>query len=107
MSARFMVLMTLAGLFGAMTARAQEAFTITTTVTSAQRDAEEMARTGVLRHCGRAGGRREGIGFSSSSPDAAIRSCCYYAEAMRGRYKIVEKGVARGPRGWFAVIRYE
>jgi hypothetical protein len=102
-----MVLMTLAGLFGAMTARAQETFTITTTVTSAQRDAEEMARTGVLRHCGRAGGRREGIGFSSSSPDAAIRSCCYYAEAMRGRYKIVEKGVARGPRGWFAVIRYE
>ena len=72
------------------------------TITSAQQDAEIMARSGVLRHCGTAGGRREGIGFSSSSPDAALRNCCFY-----GRYRIVEKGVARGPRGWFAVIRYE
>jgi hypothetical protein len=71
-------------------------------ITSAQQDAEVMARSGVLRHCGTAGGRREGIGFSSSSPDAALRNCCFY-----GRYRIVEKGVARGPRGWFAVIRYE
>jgi hypothetical protein len=71
-------------------------------ISTAQQDAETMARTGVLRHCGMNGGRREGIGFSSSSPDAAIRSCCYY-----GRYRIVEKAVARGPRGWFAVIRYE
>lgn len=72
--------------------------------TSAQADAELMARTGVLRHCGRNGGRREGIGFSTSSPDAALRSCCYY-----GRYRIVEKAVAWSPvrRGWFAVIRYE
>jgi hypothetical protein len=72
------------------------------TITSAQQDADEMARSGVLRHCGRNGGRREGIGFSTSSSDAALRNCCYY-----GRYRIVEKGVARGPRGWFAVIRYE
>jgi hypothetical protein len=71
-------------------------------ISSAQDDAEQMARSGVLRHCGKNGGRREGIGFSSSSPDAAVRNCCYY-----GRYRIVEKGVARGPRGWFAVIRYE
>jgi hypothetical protein len=71
-------------------------------ISSAQQDAEIMARTGVLRHCNTAGGRREGIGFSSSSPDAALRNCCFY-----GRYRIVEKGVARGPRGWFAVIRYE
>jgi hypothetical protein len=72
------------------------------TITSAQQDAEIMARSGVLRHCNTSGGRREGIGFSSSSPDAALRNCCFY-----GRYRIVEKGVARGPRGWFAVIRYE
>ena len=70
-------------------------------ISTAQQDAESMARSGVLRHCGTAG-RREGIGFSSASPDAAMRNCCYY-----GRYRIVEKGVARGPRGWFAVIRYE
>ena len=72
------------------------------TISSAQDDAETMARTGVLRHCGKNGGRREGIGFSSSSPDAAVKNCCYY-----GRYRIVERGVARGPRGWYAVLRYE
>jgi hypothetical protein len=90
----------------AATANAEQVITVTTIV-SAQQAAEEMARTGVLRHCGRAGGRREGIGFSSSSPDAAFRSCCFYQDAQRGRYRIVERGVARGPRGWFAVIRYE
>lgn len=77
------------------------------TITSAQQDAETMARTGVLRHCGTAGGRREGIGFSSRSPMEAEQSCCFYQDAMRGRYRIVERGVARGPRGWYAVIRYE
>jgi hypothetical protein len=72
-------------------------------ISSAQADAESMARTGVLRHCGTAGGRREGIGFSTAGPDAAERNCCFY-----GRYKIVERGVAYSPvrRGWFAVIRY-
>lgn len=71
---------------------------------SAQVDAEQMARTGILRHCGRNGGRREGIGFSTAGPDAALRSCCFY-----GRYRIAEKAVAWSPvrRGWFAVIRYE
>ena len=103
---RWMVFMTLALLVGAIEARAEQVLTVTTIV-SAQQAAEDMARTGVLRHCGRAGGRREGIGFSTAGPDAAIRSCCYYADAMRGRYRIVERGVARGPRGWFAVVRYE
>ena len=72
-------------------------------ISSAQDDAEEMARTGVLRHCGRAGGRREGIGMGAT-PDAALRNCCFY-----GRYRIVEKGVAYSPtrRAYFAVIRYE
>lgn len=105
---RWMVFMTLAMLVGAMQAQAEQVLTVTTTtIVSAQEAAEQMARTGVLRHCGRAGGRREGIGFSSSSPDAAVRNCCYYSDAMRGRYRIVERGVARGPRGWFAVVRYE
>jgi hypothetical protein len=82
------------------TAQAQ---TVTVTVTTAQQDAEQMARTGVLRHCGRNGGRREGIGFGST-PEQALRNCCYY-----GRYRIVEKAVAWSPvrRAWFAVIRYE
>ena len=103
---RFMIWMTLALMLAAAQAKAEQTFSVTTIV-SAQQAADDMARTGVLRHCGRAGGRREGIGFSSSSPDAAYRSCCYYQDAQRGRYRIVERGVARGPRGWFAVIRYE
>jgi hypothetical protein len=101
-----MILMTLALLIGAAQAQAEQVLTVTTTIT-AQQAAEDMARTGVLRHCGRAGGRREGIGFSSSSAQQAVESSCYWRDAQRGRYRIVEKGVARGPRGWFAVIRYE
>lgn len=73
-----------------------------TVVGSAQSDAEAMAATGVLRHQGNNCGRREGIGFSTSSADDAIRRCCYY-----GRYRAKEIGVARGRRGWFACIRYE
>lgn len=71
-------------------------------ISSAQDDANQMARTGILRHCGRNGGQREGIGMGPT-PDAAIRSSCFY-----GRYRIVEKGVAYSPvkRMWFAVIRY-
>lgn len=103
---RWMVFMTLCLALAAAQARAAEIVTVTTIV-SAQDSAEQMARTGVLRHCGRAGGRREGIGFSSSSPEQAERNCCYYQDAMRGRYRIVERGVARGPRGWYAVLRYE
>jgi hypothetical protein len=82
---------------------AAESIAVTTTVTTAQADADSMARTGILRHCGRAGGRREGIGFSTAGPDAAERNCCFY-----GRYKVVERGVAysHARRGWFAVLRY-
>ena len=101
---RFSYGLTLAAMLVCGSALADNSYVInarTVNISSAQEDAEEMARTGILRHCGRNGGRREGIGFSSSSPDAAVRSCCYY-----GRYKIVERGVARGPRGWYAVLRY-
>ena len=104
MSARFMVMMTLALLMGAATAQAEQVITVTIT---AQQQADENARTGRMAHCRILNGRREGIGFSSSSPQQAIESCCFYREAQRGRYRIVEQGVARGPRGWFAVIRYE
>jgi hypothetical protein len=76
---------------------------------TAQEQAEENARTGRLTHCRVLNGTREGIGMSSSSPLAAERACCFYSDAMRGRYRIVEKGVAWSPvrRAWFAVIRYE
>lgn len=104
---KWMIWMTLCLVIGAAHVAAEELIVNTTTIISAQQSAEQMARTGVLRHCGRTGGRREGIGFSTVSADQAVRSCCYYQDAMRGRYRIVERGVARGPRGWFAVLRYE
>jgi hypothetical protein len=100
-----MVYMTLALLLGAARAQAEQVFTVTTIV-SAQQQAEENARTGRLAHCRVLNGRREGVGYGQT-PLAAERACCFYADAMRGRYRIVEKGVARGPRGWYAVIRYE
>lgn len=106
MSARFMVMMTLALLMGAATAKAEQVITVTTIV-SAQEQANENARTGRMAHCRVLNGRREGVGFSSSSARQALESCCFFQDAQRGRYRIVEQAVARGPRGWFAVIRYE
>jgi hypothetical protein len=87
----------------ALMAGTAQAQTVTVTVTTAQQDAEQMARTGVLRHCGRSGGRREGIGVGST-PEQALKNSCFY-----GKYRIVEKAVAWSPvrRAWFAVIRYE
>ena len=76
-------------------------------IVSAQQQAEENARTGRMAHCRFLNGKREGVGYSSISAQRAIESCCFFQDAQRGRYRIVEKGVARGPRGWFAVIRYE
>lgn len=84
------------------TAIAENVVTTTTiTITTAQQEAEVMARTGILRHCGRNGGRAEGIGFSTVSADHAIKSCCYWNQR-----KPREIGVARGPRGWYACVRY-
>ena len=58
MSARFMVMMTLALLMGAATAQAEQVFTVTTIV-SAQQQADENARTGRMAHCRVLNGRRE------------------------------------------------
>ena len=80
----------------------QAADSVTTiTITTAQQDADTMARTGVLRHCGRSGGILEGIGMSSVSADAALRRCCYWGRPYR------EIGLARSRSGiWYAVVRY-
>jgi 6-phosphogluconate dehydrogenase (decarboxylating) len=105
---RLQIVMAFVLLIGAATAQADGVVINARRVhiSSAQQDADTMARTGILRHCGTAGGtaggRREGIGFSAAGPDQAFRNCCFF-----GRYRIVEQAVARGPRGWFAVIRYE
>ena len=80
----------------------QAAESVTITITTAQADAETMARTGVLRHCGRSGGILEGIGMSSVSADAALRRCCYWGRPYR------EIGIARSRTGvWYAVVRYK
>lgn len=73
-----------------------------TVIVTAQESAENMARRGVIGHCGGARGRREGVGFSSVSADQAVKNCCFW-----GKYKAREIGVARGSRGWFACVRYE
>lgn len=70
------------------------------TVQTAQDAAVTIARRGTLVHTGC--GQCEGIGFSSTSADDAIRRCCYW-----GKRRPIDIGVARGVRGWFAVVRYE
>jgi hypothetical protein len=83
------------------TARADRYVSRTVVRTSAAEDAELMARTGRLAHRGTCG-CREGIGMGST-PEAALRACCFY-----GRYSIREKAVVRGANGrYYAVIRYE
>jgi len=68
-------------------------------VQTAQDAAVIMARRGVLVHSGC--GSYEGIGFSTTSADDAIRRCCFW-----GQRRPREIATARGPRGWYAVVRY-
>lgn len=70
--------------------------------TTAQEVAESNARRGVSLRCGRRAGVVEGVGFSTVSPDDAIRRSCFW-----GKRKVREIGVARGTKGWYAVIWYE
>ncbi len=73
-------------------------------VVSAQEHAEQLASTNTFSHCGRRGGGYEGLGFSTASPDAAVRRSCFY-----GQRRVREVGTAWCParRGWVAVVRYE
>lgn len=93
---------------GTTFASGQDIVVTTTTVVSAQETAAECARTGLLKHCRVLRGVKEGIGFSTVSPEAAEKSACFYSEAVRGRLRIVERAHAYSParRGWFAVLRY-
>jgi hypothetical protein len=75
---------------------------VVVSVTTAQADADYMARTGVLRHRGRNGNCREGIGCGATAAQA-LANCCY----NNGRYTIRERAVSRGANGrYYAVIRY-
>jgi hypothetical protein len=69
----------------------------TTTVISAQETADDCARTGLLRHCRVIrGNQKEGIGFSTVSPESAEKSACFYNEAVRRRAR--RELVAGSPR---------
>ena len=77
--------------------------TVTTTVTTetAQDDADEMARTGIMRHRGNCG-CLEGVGMADTR-ERAIARCCYWNTG----HEVIEIGVARGRCGkWFACVRY-
>ena len=77
--------------------------TVTTTVTTetAQDDADEMARTGILAHRGNCG-CLEGIGMADTR-ERAIARCCYWNTG----HEVIEVGTARGRCGkWFACVRY-
>lgn len=74
------------------------------TVVSADAHAAHLAATNTFVHCGRRGGGYEGLGFSTTSPDHACRSACFW-----GTRRVREIGTAWCParRGWIAVVRYE
>ncbi len=85
----------------AETARADRYYSRTVVRTTAQQDAEYMARTGRFGHRGTCG-CREGIGMGST-PEQALGNCCY----NDGRHVIRERAVVRGNNGrYYAVIRY-
>jgi hypothetical protein len=73
---------------------------------SAQDVADLMASRGGMVHPGGNSGR-EGVG-EGSSPEAALRSCCYHPANPRFRgnsMAIRDQGVAFGHGRWFACIR--
>jgi hypothetical protein len=68
-------------------------------IRTAQDAAVDLAARGVLVHTGCS--QTEGIGFSTTSASDAVSRCCYW-----GRKTPTDIGVARGVRGWYAVVRY-
>jgi hypothetical protein len=71
------------------------------TTETAQQDADEMARTGILQHRGNCG-CLEGVGMADTR-ERAIARCCYW-----GSHEVIDIGVAKGRCGrWFACVRYK
>jgi hypothetical protein len=100
----FLIAITFAVCCCAIAAQAEDTTTtVTTTVTTetAQQDADEMARTGILQHRGNCG-CLEGVGMADTR-ERAIARCCYWNTG----HEVIEIGVARGRCGrWFACVRY-
>lgn len=101
----FLLAITFAVCCCAIAAQAEDTTTktVTTTVTTetAQDDADEMARTGILQHRGNCG-CLEGIGMADTR-ERAIARCCFWNTG----HEVIEIGAARGRCGrWFACVRY-
>lgn len=76
-------------------------------VTSASVKTATQVAQGTMQHVAGAfapGARYEGVGFSSSSPEAALRACCYSNRPIVDQS--VQYGYNRRLRtwGWFATI---
>jgi hypothetical protein len=98
---RWIVAGFLASVLFSQAAMADRYYSRTVVRTTAQQDAEYMARTGRFGHRGTCG-CREGIGMGSTA-EQALANCCY----NDGRYVIRERAVVRGGNGrYYAVIRY-
>jgi hypothetical protein len=74
------------------------------TVVSAQQHADVLAASGSFHHCRNYGGGAEGLGFSTSSPDDAIRRCCFWGQR---RPREIATSWCPHRRGYVAVVRYE
>jgi hypothetical protein len=97
----FLAVCVLCGFAGVAEAQKVSAYAYYSETSTAQGVAEMQARTGRCQHFGNPTGGYEGVGFSTAGPEQAKRNCCYW-----GQRKPRDIGVARGPRGWFACVRY-
>lgn len=84
----------------------QEVQPVRTVSQTALKTAQQVAE-GTLRHVGGAfapTARYEGVGFSTSSPESAVRACCYSNRPIVSQS--VQYGYNRRMRtwGWFATI---
>jgi len=93
----------------AVVAQAADTTTTTTkavipnvTTETAQQDADEMARTGILQHRGNCG-CLEGVGMADTR-ERAIARTCYWNTG----HEVIEIGVAQSrlTGRWFACVRY-
>ncbi len=89
--------------FGALLFALPSEFAVACDHCVAQQKALQQATSGQMRHVGGSmgTGRYEGVGFSTSSADDAIRKCCYW-----GQRTPVGIGVSRGQNGWYATVLY-
>ena len=80
-----------------------------------QREVELQTSRGRMGHYQSCpAGYKAGVGFSTISPEAAVRQCCFWFGSKRprgiknfDRYPIRYFHVSKGPRGWYAAALYK